>query len=408
MQCNKKAALISKALVGAAKYLGKRANDRISHHRRIQFNQYHEAIRSLELALMILPADHPSRPHFTTGIEHIRKILASLKSELNEQLSTLKTMLETGTYAPDVWTEIRLTFERVRVLVLAIGKDDDRPRNLAEEYVEKFRRHGQYEHARIATKLNEAVDVTLGLTPQYSDEELILFGVIDYLAQRQKMERQRKITGLAGEVIAALDSKKLGVAVDKAREVLKLGPTGRRFRQMQAVIAQIEGTSGQIQRTKEARRVIAETLADIEPVRLPEVQVEVSADKAIDSPTAVSTADRNEQPVVDHRPPKERLKEILRQYEQKQLYQALSGLEALYHDKLSNRERRKIAELRQVWTPDRKRLVDGIVREADRLFVLMDERSLSEYKRAQQLSPKGETADHIKKRIEILEQILKD
>ncbi|MFC1610714.1 hypothetical protein ACFL6C_07140 [Myxococcota bacterium] len=406
--CNERAKQITEALTGAAQYLGRRANDRIRHYRQIQFNRYNEAIRSLELALKIMPVDGPSRPDFMAGLERIRKILASLENELSEHLRKLKAMLDAGTYDPEVWTDIRLTFERIRVLLLAIGRQDDRPQTLAREFVEKFRRHGQYEHARIATQLAEAVVAAGRPTRRHTDEELILFGVIDYLGQQQESARKKEIDGLFQEIVAALESKQSDVAIDKAHAMLRLGPKGRTARRVRAILAQLEGTSGRLERAKEARRVVAETPADIEPVPLAEPLTTAAADDDESVETVASTTQHTEESPVDRRSFRQRLKEIIRKYEEKKLYEALTGLEALYREPCSPRERQKVTRLSRIWTPDRLGLTADIVKEADRLFVLMDERSLVEYERAQRLRPEGETADHIKERIETLKRILSD
>jgi tetratricopeptide (TPR) repeat protein len=408
-RCHERAQQITSALVGAAHYLGRRANERIRHTKQIQFNRYQEAIQSLEVALEILPAEHPSRPDFVAGIERIRKTQSSLEAELDLQLDKLRTMLETGTYDAAVWTDIRLTFERVRVLVLAIGKEDDRPRVLARELLDKFRRHGQYEHARIATQLTEAVEAGERAAPQYTDRELVLFGVIDHLAQQQEAARNTRIAALMREAVAAAEAKRPAVAAERARAVLQLGATGRTARQMQALIDKLEGAAGQKRRAEEARRVVAETPTEIEPVPLVEV-ANVTAD-AVDevvSGDAPPSAARDETAPVDRRPPAQRLQEVVRQYEAHQLFEALAGLEALQRDVRDARDRKKVSRLRRVWTPDRLRLLTEIVDEADRLFVSMDEHSLTEYRRAQQLSPEGETARHIAERIETLERILSE
>ncbi len=406
-QCNERAKQISEALAGAANYLGKRANDRIRHSRQIQFNRYDEARRSLELALELLPEGHAARPAYAAGIERIRKTQGALEVELDERLAKLKTMLETGTYDAEVWTDIRLTFERVRVLVLAIGKRDDRPQQLARELVEKFRTHGQYEHARIATQLAEAVDTVDEAGQTHTDHELIMFGIVDHLAQQQEAARQEKIAALVREALAAFEAKKSTLAVDKAHAALKLGPSERSARQMRAILEQIEGATGQGQRAKEARR-IAETSADIALVPIGEAPAPAPEDEADERAALAATARPADTvpPATDHRPAEVRLKEVVRQYERKQLYEALAGLEALYRDVRDGRERRKITQLRQVWTPDRKRLTADIVKEADRLFVLMDERCLAEYNRALRLTPEGAVADHINERIQTLQRIL--
>ncbi|MBI5510390.1 MAG: hypothetical protein HY903_16665 [Deltaproteobacteria bacterium] len=407
-RCNERAVEVTEALVGAAQYLGKRANDRIRRDRQIQFNQYNEAIRSLELALKILPAEHSLRPDFTAGIERIRATQGALEGELNLQLARLKTMLETSTYEPEVWTEIQLTFERVRVLVLAIGKPDDRPRALAMELFEKFRGHGQYEHARMAADLAEAVDTARPTAARHTDKDLIQFGVTDHHARQQEAARKKKIVALVREVGVARDARRPEVAVDKAREVLRLGPTGRTARQMRTILAQIEGVKGQVQRAKEARRVIAETVTDVAPVPLGEMQTTPADDDVEVAAVPVVAPAQVDLPPADQRPPALRLKEILRQYENKQFYEALANLEALYRDAPKAREAKKVAQLRQVWAPDRKRLTTELVSNADRLFVHEDESSLGEYKRAQRLAPEGEVALHVKERIETLQWILSD
>ncbi len=402
-RCSERAAHIAEALAGAAQFLTRRANELSRHTKQIQFNKYDEAIQSLELALEILPEDHRSRSELVAGIERIKKLQVSLEGELNEQLARLKTMLETGTYDPEVWTDIRLTFERVRVIVLAIGKPDDRPRALARELVDKFRTHGQYEHARIATQLAEAVE-TSGMTAQrYTDAELVLFGVIDYLAQQQESRRQAKITSLAREAVAAFEAKRVAEAGEKAHAALKLGPTERTARQMRTILEQTEGASGQVQRAKEARRIV-ETSADLGAVPVEDIEPAGPGDE--EEVAQPAPARLTPPAVVDKRPADVRLKEILRLYEKKQLYEALSALEVLHRDVTKASERRRVAKLRQVWTPDRKRLTADIVQEADRLFVLMDERSLDEYSRALRLSPEGATADHVNERIQTLQLIL--
>lgn len=402
-RCSERAAQIDDALIGAAQYLGRRANERVRNGKQIQYNQYGEAVRSLELALKILPPDHPSRADFSAGIQRIRETQTALATELDEQLKKLKAMLETSTYDPEVWTEIRLTFERVRILVLAVGKNDDRPRELARELMTKFRGHGQYELARIASDLAESIDGAVPVHAAHTDNELVTMGVIDYMAQQQEAARQAKIAALAKEAAAAFAAKKQMVAAGKARAALELGPTGRTARQMRAILEQTEGATGQVERARVARRVVAETSADIAPVPLA---------KPLSSPFEEEDAQLAAQPVkveeqpTDHRPADQRLKDILRQYEKKQLYEAVSGLEQLARESLRAPERRKVSELRRLWAPDRKRVLVEIVDKADRLYVLMDEQSLGEYQRALKLSPDGDTAKHINERIQTLTRIL--
>ena len=417
--CNERAQQIEEALAGAALYLGRRANDRIRHSRQIQFNQYDEAIRSLELALKIMPEDHPTRPDFVIGVERIEKTRDLLQKELDDQLAKLSAMLETGTYDPEVWTDIRLTFERVRVLTIAIGKKDNRPQTLAAELVEKFRRHGQFEHARIATQLAEAVETSGRATPRHTDDELILFGIIDHMAQQQEEARKQKIKNLVNEMVAALEAKKSATAINKAHAVLDLGPDDRTARRMRAILSQLEGPAGQQKRAKEAWRVVAQTPADVQPVPFHQSKAAAAnasggaskTDDALAAAAASATATTQDAlrngggPIAERQTIAERLRNIVNQYEKKNLYEALAELEVLYHES-SGRERSKIVKLRRVWTPDRKRLTADIVKEADRLFVLMDERSLSEYRRAQNLSPDGPIADHVKERIETLQRIL--
>lgn len=420
--CRQRAEEIQRSLIGASRYLAKRANSLTRHQRDIQYNRYSEAVRCLQLALKLLADDHPSREAFIGGMQRIRETMSSLERELIGQLGKLHELLEAGTYDPEVWTDIRLTFERVRILQLAIGSGDDRPWRLATEYVSKFHRHGQFEHARIAMQLAQAVLTgnNDGKRP-LTDEELVLHGVIEYRAAQQERDRKRQIKTLMEEFRKRRRAKQDDLTIELAQKALRLGAGGHAARELRRILQRLQGPIGRAQRTKLARRTVAKAKAEVVPVAVPERPAGPAAGNPV--PTAPVAATGAGQSTVEvgspmaledsatEAPPEsipfaQRLDQLVQQFENNETYDAIAGLEELLLETEKPLHQRRILAVRLIWTPDRKRLLEELVRQADRRFVAMDERSLEQYRQAQRLGPEGTLAEHIDERIDTIERII--
>lgn len=438
-ECEGRAHEIEQAVASAVRYLGKRANALTAARKQIHFNAYGDAITALEAALEIMLPTDPNHQAYQEGISRIRNTVASLEQEREEQIAKLEGLLEEDAYDPEVWRDIRRTFERLRVLSLALRQFDGRPAQLALAYVKHFAERGQFERASIATELALAVDERALAHPdtrEVTREQLISFAFIDFRARRQQRQREKQISELLAQLNQAIQQEQRELAVSKARATLALYPDAATTRRLNSILASLEGHSTKEKRAELAKVAVAPVVLEPVPVPPEPASEATPVNVMMPSPTMTATvmmaptppvqpvpaatagAPGTPVPPVPPVPPgptpaevrelEEQLGALLERFEAGQELDAILGLEALIAQLEDSPLHKRAMRLRSLWDPDRHRLVRDLVAEADRLFVQMDDRSLAHYRQAQQLNPSGRLADHIAERIATLERILSD
>ncbi len=426
-ECLARAAEIDRALEQAVGFLGSEANRLVSSKRPVQFRDFFGAMRRLKLAVGMMGGSDPRRQEYQKNVELIETTLGQLDEEYEEQYAKLAQLLTDERYPPEVWREIRRTFERLRVLRMALRKQDDRPTELALSYVDKLQRAGRYERARNATELAQAVERVGSEFPtreQLSDKDLLRFAFIRFRAEAQQKERLERIGTLVAEVDEALAAGQKELAADKAGVALELEPDKAVAERLRRVLGSLEGES---KRHRRELTRIAETVATVPPVTTALSSPAPSgasqkghqasdlhpgqAAAAAPSPTAGEEAQLPITPEVndalDRREMERSLAELTEAFEAGHEYKALVDLEALIVVFDGSPYQKRALRLQKLWEPDRRRLLRDIVQDADRLFVEMNDDSLNQYERALKLNPEGEVRAHVEERLDTLARILK-
>ena len=164
-------------------------------HKKEQFNDYFKAMDYFQRALELMAHNHPERKQAKQELQDIKSKLASFKKEYADKYKKLKKLLKRPNYETEVWKDIQIIFERLRVLRLVLKKEDESLTPLAIDYFNKFFAKGNYECADEAARMAKALD----LESQVSEDDEQRFAIANhlYLTQKAEEEALAKVNGKA-------------------------------------------------------------------------------------------------------------------------------------------------------------------------------------------------------------------
>ena len=183
-----------KGTEGMIKYYLTGARGTISNQKE-QFNDYFKAMDYFKRAIELMGANHPERKQAEQELQNIKSKLASFEKEYTDKYNKLKKLLKESNYDAEAWKDIQIAFERLRVLRIALKKEDESLTPLAITYFDKFFSAGNYAQADEAARMAKALD----LENQVSEDDEQRFAIANhlYLSKKAEEEALAKINGKA-------------------------------------------------------------------------------------------------------------------------------------------------------------------------------------------------------------------